>query len=377
MVTPLKIGIVCHPTLGGSGILATELGKLLAEKGHEIHMISFGLPFRLNQPYNHLFYHKVEVSNYYVFRSPPYEIALASKIAQVAIEHRLDLVHVHYAYPHAISAFLAKQILGGNLRVVTTLHGTDITVLARSEINKDLIRLALNSSDAITAVSKDLINETSELLHISQDKINLIYNFVDQRIFYPQSLNGLRKEFADTREKILIHVSNFRPIKRVTDVLGIFKKVNEEVPSRLLLVGEGPELSNIQNRVQIEGLESRVNFLGKIENIARIISIADLLLLPSEMESFGLTALEAMSCGVPTIGSHIGGLPELIINGETGYLASVGNISEMAKKAIELLVDKKKYNEFKNACVNRAHLKFSTDRILAEYEYIYYIVIGK
>lgn len=375
MSRKLKIGITCYPTLGGSGVVATELGKLLAEKGHEIHFITHSIPFRLGQFHKNIYFHEVEVNNYYVFRYPPYDLSLASKMAQVAAMQNLDLLHVHYAVPHAVCAFLAKQMAGSGLKTVTTLHGTDITVLAQDESLKNLIRLAIDESDAVTAVSKDLIRETRELLDITRE-IDLTYNFVDKRIYYPRDTSALRGDYAAENEKILMHISNFRPVKRVGDVLDIFKRVNEHVPSKLLLVGEGPELSRIQCQIREMGLEDRVNFLGKQEDVAQVISLADLLLLPSEKESFGLVALEAMGCGVPTIGSTAGGIPELVAHGETGFLSEVGDTADMARNAVRLLTNEAMYEKFSQACIRRSCEEFCNDKITKEYEKIYYRVLG-
>lgn len=375
MARPLKIGITCYPTLGGSGVVATELGKLLAEKGHEIHFITHSIPFRLGKFQRNIYYHEVEVNNYYVFRYPPYDLSLASKMAQVARMQKLDLLHVHYAVPHAICAWLAKQMLDGGIKTVTTLHGTDITVLAQDESLRDLIRLAIHQSDAVTAVSRDLIRETRERLDI-ETPIDLTYNFVDKRVYYPRECRSLRNEYAAPGEKVLMHISNFRPVKRVGDVIDVFARVNAKLPSRLLLVGEGPELSKIQWQVESLGLEDRVTFLGKQDDVAQVISVADLLLLPSEKESFGLVALEAMACGVPTIGSLAGGIPELVAHGTTGFLAPVGDTERMAEYAVQLLSDESMYARFREACLERARTTFCNDRITAEYERIYYRVLG-
>ncbi|MGG1876971.1 MULTISPECIES: N-acetyl-alpha-D-glucosaminyl L-malate synthase BshA [Paenibacillus] len=373
---PLKIGITCYPSLGGSGVVATELGKLLAEQGHQVHFIAHSIPFRLGSFHKNICYHEVEVNDYYVFRYPPYDLSLASKMAQVANMQQLDVLHVHYAVPHAVCAFLAKKMVGDQLKVVTTLHGTDITVLAQDESLKDLIRLAINESDAVTAVSQDLISETRELLDITRD-IDLTYNFVDPRVYYPRDVDALRLDYAQPGEKILMHISNFRPVKRVGDVLEIFARVNEEVPSKLLLVGEGPDLPKIQCRIQELGLNDRVFFLGKKDEIAHVISMADVLLLPSEKESFGLVALEAMGCGVPTVGSEAGGIPELVAHGETGFLAPIGDTDAMAEYAIRILKDDGLRDNLRKACLERATTMFSNDRIRKEYEQIYYRVLGQ
>ncbi|MFD1774194.1 N-acetyl-alpha-D-glucosaminyl L-malate synthase BshA [Paenibacillus rhizophilus] len=372
----LKIGITCYPSLGGSGVVATELGKLLAEKGHEVHFITHSVPFRLGTFQKNIFYHEVEVNDYYVFRYPPYDLALATKMAQVAKMEKLDLLHVHYAVPHAVCAFLAKQMVGGGVKVVTTLHGTDITVLGQDESLKDLIRLGINESDAVTAVSQDLINETRRMLDITNE-IDLTYNFVDKRVYYPRDVSDLRGDFASPNEKILMHISNFRPVKRVADVVDIFARVSRKIPSRLLLVGEGPELPKIQAKIAEMGLEDKVRFLGKQDEIAQVISLADVLLLPSEKESFGLVALEAMACGVPTIGSQAGGIPELVQHGETGYLAPIGDTAAMAEYAVRLLTDEALARKFRTACLKRACEDFCKDAITDQYESIYHRVLDR
>jgi N-acetyl-alpha-D-glucosaminyl L-malate synthase BshA len=376
MHNKLKIGITCYPSLGGSGVVATELGKLLAEKGHQVHFITHSMPFRLGKFQKNIYYHEVEVNDYYVFRHPPYDLALASKLAHVVKMQQLDVLHVHYAVPHAISAFLAKRMVGDHLKVVTTLHGTDITVLAQDETLSDIIRLGINESDAVTAVSDDLIRETRKLLSIDKP-IDLAYNFVDKREYYPRDCTSLRGEFAKPHEKILMHISNFRPVKRVGDVLDIFERVSRELPCRLLFVGEGPELAKIHCKVKELGLADRVHFMGKQDDIAQVISLADVMLLPSEKESFGLVALEAMACGVPTVGSNAGGIPELISHGETGYLAHIGDTEVMAAHAIQLLSNPFLYKQFSDACIDRARTKFCNDLITTQYEDIYYRVLGR
>jgi len=372
----LKIGITCYPTLGGSGVVATELGKLLAEKGHEVHFITHSMPFRLGKFDKNIFYHEVEVNDYYVFKYPPYDLSLASKLAQVVQLEELDLLHVHYAIPHAVCALLAKQMVGDKLKVVTTLHGTDITVLAQDESLSDLIRYAINHSDAVTAVSDDLINETRKLLAIEKP-IDLAYNFVDKRVYYPREVQALRKEFAHPDEKILIHISNFRPVKRVTDVVEIFEKVSRDIPSRLLFVGEGPELSKVLCKVKELGLLDRVTFCGKQDDVAQLLSLSDVMLLPSEKESFGLVALEAMACGVPTIASNAGGIPELITHEESGFLAEIGDVETMAHYAKRLLSDSALYEKMKAACLHRARFTFCNDVITRQYEEIYYRVLER
>ncbi|WP_281886996.1 N-acetyl-alpha-D-glucosaminyl L-malate synthase BshA [Paenibacillus sp. YYML68] len=372
----LKIGITCYPTLGGSGVVATELGKLLAEKGHEVHFITHSMPFRLGKFDKNIFYHEVEVNDYHVFKYPPYDLSLASKQAQIVKQEGLDLLHVHYAIPHAVCALLAKQMVGEHLKVVTTLHGTDITVLAQDESLSDLIRFAINGSDVVTAVSDDLIQETRQLLGIEKP-IELLYNFVDKRVYYPRDVGNLRREFARPDEKILIHISNFRPVKRVIDVIEIFDRISKEVPSRLLFVGEGPELSKVLCKAKEKGLLDKVTFCGRQDDVAQLLSLADLMLLPSEKESFGLVALEAMACGVPTIASNAGGIPELITHGVTGYLADIGDVETMSQLAIHLLQNEAAYKAMREACLYRARYTFCNDVISRQYEALYYQVLGR
>lgn len=376
MKDTLKIGITCYPSLGGSGVVATELGKLLAEKGHEVHFITHSIPFRLGAFHKNIHYHEVQVSDYYVFRYPPYDLSLASKMAEVVKREQLDILHVHYAVPHAVCAYLAKQMVGENLKIVTTLHGTDITVLGQDVTLKDLIALAINKSDAVTAVSADLIRQTREALDITRD-IDLTYNFIDKRVYYPREVSTLRSEFAAPGEKILMHISNFRPVKRVPDAIDVFYRVNQTMPSKLLLVGEGPDMPKVQSRIRELGIEDRVHFLGKQDEIAQVISLADILLLPSEKESFGLVALEAMACGVPTVGSEAGGIPELVLHGITGYLAPIGDTTAMAEYALTLLSDPTQKEAMRAACLERAHTQFCDQKITREYEEIYYRVLGR
>lgn len=358
--------------------MATELGMLLAERGHEVHFITHSMPFRLGKYRHNIFYHEVEVNDYYVFRYPPYDLSLASKMAQVANMQGLDILHVHYAVPHAVCAILAKQMTHKPLKVVTTLHGTDITVLAQDEALKDIIRFGINNSDAVTAVSKDLLEETRRLLAIERH-IDLTYNFVDSRTYFPRDVAQHRKEYAGPHEKILMHISNFRPVKRTMDVVEIFNKVVRElnIPCKLIMVGEGPDLSKVHCRVQQLGLEDSVYFLGKQNDVAHVLSLADVVLLPSEKESFGLVALEAMACGVPTVASNAGGIPELITHGETGFLAPIGETSMMAGYVAKLLTDPVLYDQFKAACIERARTVFCNNKITEIYEQIYYRVLGR
>lgn len=372
----LRIGITCYPTHGGSGVVATELGKLLAERGHEVHFITYNMPFRLGQFYRNIYYHEVSVTHYALFQYPPYDLSLASKMAQVAKAKDLDLLHVHYAVPHAICAYLAKQMVGDQLKIVTTLHGTDITVLGYERSLHDIIRFGIQSSDAVTAVSQSLIDETHDLFQVDCP-IKRIYNFVDSRLYYPRDVTEMRPSYAAPHEKILLHISNFRAVKRVEDVVKIFHEVQSHIPAKLLLIGEGPEWSAVCQQVEELGLKERVLFLGKQDEVAQIISLADVLLLPSEKESFGLVALEAMACGVPTVGSRAGGLPEVVAHGETGYLSPIGETKEMAAYVLDLLTDDERYTRFQKQGLTRAQTLFSAQKIVSEYEAVYEHVLSK
>jgi N-acetyl-alpha-D-glucosaminyl L-malate synthase BshA len=367
----LKIGITCYPSLGGSGVIATELGKLLAERGHQVHFITHGMPFRLGKFHKNIFYHEVEVNDYFVFKYPPYNLALASKLAQIATLQQLDLLHVHYAFPHAVSAYLAKKITAHErLKIVTTLHGTDITVLAQDPTLIDIIRFAINESDLVTAVSESLINDTRRSLNITRD-IELATNFVDERIYYPRNVSALRAEFAEPDEKIVLHISNFRPVKRVSDVVDIFALVRQKQKAKLLFVGEGPELPKVMAKVRALGLTESVRFLGRQDEVAEVISLADLLLLPSEKESFGLVALEAMACGVPTVGAHTGGIPELIEHGVNGFVAPIGEISTMAQYAVRMLTEDGLHASMRENGLARVRERFSGSIAAAHYESLY------
>ncbi|GAA0360378.1 N-acetyl-alpha-D-glucosaminyl L-malate synthase BshA [Bacillus horti] len=367
----LKIGITCYPTLGGSGVIATELGKLLAEKGHQVHFITSSMPFRLGKYHPNIFFHEVEVNHYSVFRYPPYDLTLASRMAQVANMEKLDILHVHYAVPHAICAFLAKQMIHHPIKIITTLHGTDITVLGYDDTLKDMIRFGIEQSDRVTAVSDELIKQTHELLNINKE-IDKIYNFVDSRVYFKRDSTDLRERYSPNGEKLLIHISNFRPVKRVTDVVQIFRKIVHKLPAKLLLIGEGPELSRTCEWVQENGLNEHVVFLGKQEDVSEILSQMDLMLLPSEKESFGLVALEAMSCGVPVIASNAGGLPELIDHGQSGFTYPVGEVEAMAESALGLLMNEEQHKSFSQASIKRATTMFSADKMVGIYEDIYF-----
>ncbi|QOR65244.1 N-acetyl-alpha-D-glucosaminyl L-malate synthase BshA [Cytobacillus suaedae] len=373
----LKIGITCYPSVGGSGVIATELGKLLAEKGHEIHFIASSMPFRLNKVYCNIYYHEVEVNQYSVFKYPPYDLALASKMAEVAKREKLDILHVHYAIPHAVCAYLAKEMVGEDLKIVTTLHGTDITVLGYDPSLTNLIKFGIEKSDVVTAVSNSLVAQTNDLIEPNKE-IETIYNFIDERIYCKKNTLHLKEEYGiKPEEKVIIHVSNFRQVKRVPDVIKAFQLIQEKVPSKLLLVGDGPELTVVCRLVEQLGLTDKVLFLGKQENVEDLYSISDLKLLLSEKESFGLVLLEAMACGVPCIGSSIGGIPEVISNNENGYLCELGDISAVASKAISVLSDSKLHAWMSTNARNTVIEKFNSTKIVNEYEKLYFDIVGQ
>ncbi|MCK0472093.1 N-acetyl-alpha-D-glucosaminyl L-malate synthase BshA [Halalkalibacter sp. APA_J-10(15)] len=367
----LRIGISCYPTVGGSGVLATELGKLLAERGHEVHFITSSVPFRLDRVYPNIYYHEVDVNQYSVFQYPPYDLTLASKMAEVAKRNQLDLIHVHYAVPHAICAILAKQMIDNKLKIMTTLHGTDITVLGYDPSLREIIRFAIDKSDCVTAVSNNLVEQTKDLVRTNKE-IETVYNFIDERVYTKKEVEHLRKHYELSHdEKVLIHISNFRPVKRVCDVVKSFAGIQAKVKSTLLLIGNGPDLPVVRQLVKQLGIEDRVQFLGNQKHIAELLSMSDLMLLLSEKESFGLVALEAMACGVPVIGSDAGGIPEVIVDGETGYVCPVGEIDCVVEKAVSLLTNDNQYNRFSSNSVKRVHQVFHSERVVSHYEQLY------
>lgn len=367
----LKIGITCYPTVGGSGVVATELGKLLAEKGHEIHFISSSLPFRLNRMYHNIYYHQVEVNSYSVFQYPPYDLALASKMAEVITREKLDILHVHYAIPHAVCAILAKQMACHDVKIVTTLHGTDITVLGNDPSLTELIKFGIEKSDVVTAVSNSLALQTNELLAPDKE-ISAVYNFIDERVYRKTDSSNLRHEYEiRDYEKVIIHVSNFRAVKRVKDVVQAFALIRKQISAKLMLVGDGPEISEITKLIKRLGLDADVLLLGKQDNLNELYSISDLNLLLSEKESFGLVLLEGMACGVPAIGTNVGGIPEVIVDGETGFICHVGDIEAIAEKAVLLLQDGELHNQFSRAGIMAVETKFHSNTITKQYEAIY------
>jgi len=368
----MRIGIVCYPTYGGSGVLATELGKALADKGHHVHFITYQQPVRLNVFSANIFYHEVSVPSYPLFDYPPYELALASTMVDVILNHDLDLLHVHYAIPHASAAYMAKQILlkkGREIPVITTLHGTDITLVGRDKTYEPVVTFSINESDAITAVSQNLKEETYKSFAIEKD-IEVIENFVDNARYDKKPIDAFRKVVAPNDEKILIHASNFRKIKRVEDVIKIFANVHAQLSAKLLLVGDGPERRSMEDLVRKLQVQDDVRFLGKQDQIEEILLVSDLFLLPSQYESFGLAAMEAMAANVPVISSDAGGLPEININGETGYTAAIGDVKTMSEAAIHLLSDDVLLQQFRKNAKAQA-MKFDLHNIVPQYEKLY------
>ncbi|HRO43921.1 MAG TPA: N-acetyl-alpha-D-glucosaminyl L-malate synthase BshA [Flavipsychrobacter sp.] len=371
----MRIGIVCYPTFGGSGVLATELGMALSAKGHEVHFISYQQPVRLNFHPN-IYYHEVTVQNYPLFDFPPYETALTSTLVHVITNNNLDLLHVHYAIPHASAAYFAKQILkksGRDIPFITTLHGTDITLVGRDQTYAPVVTFSINESDAITAVSKNLREETYKHFPIEKE-IHVITNFVDTSKFHQSDKEHFKKMLAPSGEKILAHVSNFRKVKRVEDVIKVFEKVHQKIPSKLLMIGDGPERQSAEELCRALGICNDIRFLGKQEQMDEILSIADLFLLPSQYESFGLSALEAMACGVPVISTNVGGLPEINVQGKTGYLSDVGDIDAMADHAAYILGDDDTLQQFKDAAMEHART-FEKSRVIPLYEALYDAVL--
>jgi len=374
----MRVGIVCYPTFGGSGVLATELGKALANKGHEVHFISYNQPARLDFFSENVFYHEVNIAKYPLFEYAPYETALAGKMVDIVQSAHLDVLHVHYAIPHASAALLAKQILqqkGITIPVVTTLHGTDITLVGREVTYEHVVSWSINQSDAVTAVSNKLKEETLEHFDINRE-IDVIPNFIDFNRFNKKPREHFKQMIAPNGEKIIIHTSNFRKVKRVEDVVAIFSRIIKEIPAKLLLIGDGPERSHIEKVCREHNTCDWVTFLGKQEAIEEILSIGDLFVLPSESESFGLAALEAMACEVPVISSNAGGIPEVNINGVTGFLSDVGDVDSMAQNAITLLKDPEMLKTFRKNALKQAH-NFDLKTILLQYEAVYNKVVNQ
>jgi len=374
-VKKLKIGVTCYPTVGGSGVIATELGKSLAQRGHEIHFITSSMPFRLNRMVPNIFFHQVEVNSYSVFQYAPYDIALASKMAEVIKKENLDILHVHYAIPHAVCAVLARDMAGQDVGIVTTLHGTDISVLGYDSSLTGAIRYGIEKSDAVTTVSESLKKQTMDLIQPNQ-KLETIYNFVDEREYTPHETSNVKSYFnIKDDEKVIVHVSNFRKVKHVDDVVSSFAYIRKEMPAKLILVGDGPEMNNIIKLVAYLGLENDVIFMGKQDNVSEIYAMCDLNLLLSEKEAFGLVLLEAMACGVPCIGTDIGGIPEVIIHGMNGFIVPLNDVEAVACFALKILTNSDLHKRMRTAAIQTIENKFHSSLIVSQYEKLYEKVV--
>jgi len=370
----MRIGITCYPTYGGSGVVATELGKALAQRGHAVHFISYAMPMRLSEFQDNIVYHEVEMSNYPLFDFPLYTLALSSKMVEVARYEKLELLHCHYAIPHATSAYLAKQIMGNNIKIVTTLHGTDITLVGLEPSFLPIMKFSIEQSDGVTAVSRFLKEKTLTNYGIEKD-IEVIPNFIDTEKYHRTPSEIVCKRCATAGDKILVHTSNFRAVKRVQDVIRIFHEVQKKIPSTLILIGDGPDRSQCEILCHELGIQDKVRFLGKQAELVPLLSMADLFLMPSQSESFGLSALEAMACQVPVISSSVGGLPELQVHGQTGFIAEIGDVDRMARYAIDLLSNPAKHKLFADAARQRAK-EFESAKIIDQYEHYYQHVLA-
>jgi L-malate glycosyltransferase len=370
----VKIGITCYPTYGGSGAVATELGIALADRGHEVHFITYRQPFRLPSFLPRIFFHEVDVGRYPLFEFPPYDLALAVRMHEVVRTHGLELLHCHYAIPHATSAWIAREMLretAEDVHLITTLHGTDITIVGQDPSFFPITKFSIEKSDRITAVSDYLREETCRAFGCNGPDIEVIHNFIDPEIYNRDKYPPLFRNQFGRSKAILMHVSNFRAVKRVRDVIGIYAEVNREVPSVLVMIGDGPDRAAAEEEARILGVEDSVSFLGKVDTIAPLLAAADLFLLPSQSESFGLSALEALASGVPVVGSNAGGLPEVVRDGETGTLCAVGDIPGMAAASIDILRDKERWLEMSNLASTDARVRFSRDEIVTQYESLY------
>ncbi|HET9439680.1 MAG TPA: N-acetyl-alpha-D-glucosaminyl L-malate synthase BshA [Longimicrobiales bacterium] len=372
----MRIGISCYPVYGGSGVVATELGMQLAQRGHEVHFITYAMPFRLAPFQENVFYHEVEVPSYPLFEHAPYNLALTVSMHNVAERYHLDLIHAHYAVPHATSAYMAKAMTGGKLCVVTTLHGTDITLVGQDPSYQSITAFSIKQSDGLTAVSEYLRRETVEHFDVAPERIEVIPNFVDLNEYKRDAHPCHRSRLSEKGEKIIMHISNFRPVKRVDDTVRVFALINRQLPSRLVLIGDGPERGRVQQVAEDEGVSDRVLFLGKQESVAEILACADLFLLPSATESFGLVALEAMSSGVPVVATRVGGLPEVVPEGEAGFLAEVGDVQTMAEQGVRILKDAGEWHRM-STNARAASEQYSTERVVPMYEKYYRQVSGR
>jgi L-malate glycosyltransferase len=382
----MKIGITCYPTYGGSGVVATELGIELAALGHEIHFITYSQPFRLTGREANIHFHEVAVSNYPLFEHPPYDLALATRMAEVAEFYSLDLLHVHYAIPHSVSALLARQMIraessgfsGRTLPFITTLHGTDITLVGLDRSYLPVTKFGIAQSDGVTAISSHLRDRTRELFGIDSE-IEVIRNFVNCDVYVrkPELVAQMRPRFAEPHEKLLVHLSNFRPVKRVADVVEVFARVARALPARLMLIGDGPDRSAAEYLAMQHGVQDRIHFLGKQDNVNELLPLSDLMIMPSQMESFGLAALEAMACSVPPIATNVGGVPELIEDGVNGLLFEVGDVESMATAAISLLLDEDRLETLSKAARKTAQTRFCASKIIPLYEEYYQRVIER
>ncbi len=372
----MRIGITCYPTYGGSGVVATELGLELAARGHDVHFISYAVPVRMTEASERIHFHEVEVMNYPLFDHPPYALALATMMHNVAVSESLDLLHVHYAIPHSVSAYLARAMLAGRkLPFVTTLHGTDITLVGTDRSYLPITRFSIEQSDAVTAISEYLRQVTLKEFEI-QRPVEVIPNFVNCDVFQPANGGPRRREFAEDDEKILVHLSNFRPVKRVPDVVEIFALVRKEIPAKLLMIGDGPDRSTAEWMVRRKGLTRDAIFLGKQNQVQKLLNLADVLLLPSELESFGLAALEGMACGVPAVCSRVGGMPEVVTDGVEGFLVAPGDVKTMAARALEITTNGDLHRTMGNAARRRALNQFCSTKIIPLYENLYERVLG-
>ena len=370
----MKIGITCYPTYGGSGAVATELGIALAAKGHEVHFITYQQPFRLPSFLPRIYFHEVDVGRYPLFEYPPYDLALAVRMHEVVKSHGLDLLHVHYAIPHATSAWIAREMLreaGSDVKVITTLHGTDITIVGQDRSFHPITKFSIEKSDRITAVSQYLRQQTFKAFGCAGCQVEVIYNFIDPEVYNRSKYPPLLSEQLNGGRRVLMHVSNFRPVKRVRDIVRIYARVQEAVPSVLVMVGDGPDRVEAEAEAQMLGVERTVHFLGKIDVVAPLLAGADLFLLPSQSESFGLSALEALASGTPVVGSKAGGLVEVVKEGVTGALREVGDVDAMASASVEILSDRDRWQTMSRDAAADARVRFSRDDIVRQYEALY------